>query len=239
MTQVLRAFGLAAMALPTLAVAQPVPPGPHLSGTRLDVNAEGEVTRAPDFASIDAGVVTQADTAAVAMQDNARRMAATVAALKKAGVADRDIQTSAISLSPRYRYGENQPPVITGYEASNRVTVRFRDIARAGSILDTLVTVGANQISGPNFLIDKPDAALDEARVQALQKARARADLYARAAGLRVKRIIAISEQGGYSPPQPFPQMMRAASPMEKADTHIAPGEQRVSVSVSVIFELE
>ena len=95
--------------------------------------------------------------------------------MRRAGGADRDVQTSAISLNPQYRYGENVPPVITGYQAANQVSIRFRDVKRSGAILDTLVAQGANQITGPSFDLDQPDAALDEARGQAVAKARARA----------------------------------------------------------------
>jgi len=210
---------------------------PPVAGTRLDVVAEGEATRVPDLVSIGAGVVTQATTAAEAMRDNAAKMATTLAALKKAGVADRDVQTSALGLSPQYRYGENQPPIITGYQASNQVTVRFRDVKRAGTVLDALVAAGANQINGPNLTVDQPDAALDEARTQAIAKARARATLYAKAAGLTVKRIVAISEAGGApSGPMPMFAMARAA---KVADTEIAPGEQRLAVTLNVTFELQ
>jgi len=235
----LASVSIAATALPLAAMAQApaVTPVPVIQGTRLDISAEGEVTRAPDVATISAGVVTQAATAGEAMSANAQRMAATVNALKRAGVADRDIQTSSLSLNPQYRYGENVPPVITGYQASNQVTVRFREIARAGRILDTLVAQGANQINGPSFSVDQPDAALDEARTRAVAKARARAELYARAAGLRVKRILSISEGGGYAPPPPMPVMAMARR--EAADTPIEAGEQKLSVSVSVSFELE
>lgn len=214
-------------------IAQPV-----ISGTRLDVSAEGAVTRAPDIAMISAGVVTQAPTASTAMQENASRMSATVAALKAAGVADRDIQTASLSLSPQYRYAENKAPEITGYQASNQVSVRFRDIKRAGKILDTLVAQGANQINGPAFSVEKADAAIDEARVAAIRTARARADLYAQAAGLKVKRILSISESQGYAPP-PYPVPMMMSARAEKADTAIEPGEQKLSVNVSVSFELE
>ncbi len=214
-------------------VAQPV-----ISGTRLDVSAEGAVTRAPDIATISAGVVTQALTASAAMQENASRMSATVAALKAAGVADRDIQTASLSLSPQYRYAENKAPEITGYQASNQVSVRFRDVKRAGKILDTLVAQGANQINGPVFSVEKADAAIDEARVAAIKTARARADLYAQAAGLKVKRILSISESQGYAPP-PYPVPMMMSARAEKADTAIEPGEQKLSVNVSVSFELE
>jgi len=208
------------------------------TGTRLDITTEGAVNRTPDLATISAGVVTQAPTAAVAMQQNAGRMAATVAALKKAGIADRDIQTAAINLSPQYRYADNKAPEITGYQASNQVSVRFRDIKRAGSILDTLVAQGANQINGPAFSVEKMDAALDEARVAAIKSARARADLYAQAAGLKVKRILSISESQGYAPP-PYPMPVMMARAEKAADTAIEPGEQKLSVNVSVSFELE
>jgi len=212
---------------------------PHLlTGTRLDLTVEGEVTRAPDLVTISAGVVTEAGDAGAAMSQNATRMSATVAALRKAGIADRDIQTSALSLSPRYRYAEGQAPKITGYQASNQVTVKFRDIKRAGAVLDALVAAGANQINGPSFSVENADAALDEARAEAVAKARARANLYAKATGLSVKRILSIRESGGnYAPPRPMPVMAMARA--EKADTAIEPGEQKLSVSLSVSFELE
>lgn len=236
-------------ALPLMAIATAVPataqtpgpmmtPVPVISGTRLDIVAEGDVVRTPDIATISAGVVTQAATAGAAMNDNAQRMSAAIAALKKAGVADRDIQTSSINLSPQYRYGENMPPVLTGYQASNQVSVRFRDIKRSGAILDALVAVGANQINGPSFSVDKPEAALDEARTAAIGKARARADLYARAAGMTVKRILSISEEGGFAPPRPAP-MFQMAREKGAADTAIEAGEQKLSVNVSVSFELQ
>jgi uncharacterized protein YggE len=227
-----------ALAIASPALAQEGGPPRLANGTRLDLSVEGEVTRTPDIVTIGAGVVTQADTANAAMTQNATRMAATIAALRKAGIADRDIQTSAINLSPRYRYADNQPPTITGYQASNQVSVRFREVKRAGAVLDALVAAGANQIDGPNFAVEHADAALDEARGQAVAKARARAELYAKAAGLGVKRIVAIRESsGGYQPPRPMPVMAMARA--EKADTAIEPGEQKLSVSLSVSFELE
>jgi len=226
---------LALAALPAAAQAAPERP---VDGTRLDVSAEGEVNLPPDIVTIGAGVVTQAPGAAAAMAENAKRMSATIAALRKAGVADRDIRTSTLSLSPQYRYDKDVPPVITGYQASNQVNVRFRDVARAGAVLDALVAVGANQIDGPAFEVEHPDAALDEARTQAIARARARADLYARAAGLRVKRILSISESGGgYQPPRPMAMMAMAR--MDKAETPIAAGEQKLAVNVAVSFELE
>jgi len=172
------------------------------------------------------------------MADNARRMTATIAALRQAGIADRDIRTSSLRLSPQYRYADGQAPVITGYEAANQVSVRFRDVAKSGAVLDALVAAGANQINGPNLEVDKPEAALDEARTQAIAAARARAELYARAAGLHVKRIVRIGESGADEPSPVRPMMMLQSA--RKADaTPIEPGEQSLSVNVQVTFELE
>lgn len=213
------------------------PVTPPMAGTRLDVVASGEISAIPDIAAIGAGVVTQAPTAVAAMSENARRTAATVAAIRKAGVADRDIQTTSISLSPQYRYADNQPPVITGYQASSRVSVRFRDIKAAGPILDSLVAAGANQIDGPQLLIDKPEPLLDQAREKAIATARARAALYARAAGLQVKRIVAISEGSFEMPSRPAPMLLMARA-KEASDSSIEAGEQKLSISVSVTFEL-
>jgi uncharacterized protein YggE len=158
------------------------------------------------------------------------------AALKAAGIADRDIQTSNISLNPEYSYANNvQKP--TGYSATNQLTVRFRDIANAGKILDALVAEGANQINGPNLTIDHPEAALDEARARAVANGRARAELYARAMGMRVARIVSIAESGGYAVPPPMPVMMRAEA--AQADTKIDAGEQKLQVNLAMTFELQ
>ena len=224
-----------AVAVPAAAQGQAPVQGAAITGTRLDVVAVGEVMRVPDIARIGAGVVTQAPTATAAIAQNARQMASMRAALKAAGIADRDVQTSTISLQPEYRYIENQSPVLTGYRASNEVNVRFRDIAETGRILDALVAQGANQINGPTLGLDKPEEAMNEARAAALTSARARAELYARQLGKRVGRILSISEAGGfYAPPQPMIQAMAR----DAASTKIDPGEQAVSVSLSVSFEL-
>jgi len=228
---------LSSLALVATAAVAQVPPPPPIAGTRLDLVAEGTSTRVPDVAEIGAGVVTQAADASAAMAENARRMTAVIAALRSAGVAERDVRTSSLNLNPQYRYDNDKPPMLTGYQASNRVSVRFRDMVRVGRIVDALVAQGANQIDGPNLVVDKPDAALDEARNSAVAKARARATLYAAATGLRVKRIVSISEaQAGYNPPPPMPMMMRAQA---KADTPVVAGEQTLSVTLNVTFELE
>ncbi len=235
-SHLLPALALAAIIVPAAARADQ-PATVPIAGTRLEISAEGEVKRTPDIATLTAGVVTQASSAASAMADNAKRVAAAVAALKRAGVADKDIRTASLSLQPQYRYAEGQAPTIIGYQASNQLSVVFRDIARAGPILDVLVGQGVNQISGPDFALEHPDAALDEARAQAMQKARARADVYARASGLSVKRIVAIGETGGYTPPPPPRVYMMARA--DKASTELQPGDQKVGVTLQVTFELQ
>jgi uncharacterized protein YggE len=227
-----------AAALPSAAVAQQSTINQTITGTRLDISATGEVTRVPDLATISTGVVSRAGTATAAIQQTAARMARVREALRRAGIADRDIQTSNISLSPDYVYANNQPPKLSGYSASNQLTVRFRDIASTGKILDALVGEGANQISGPNLSIEHPEAALDEARVKAVAAGRARADLYARSLGLRVVRVVAVSESGGYAPPPPMPPMVMAAR-AERDQTTIDPGEQKLQVGVAMTFELQ
>jgi uncharacterized protein len=228
---------LSAMAV-TPAIAQ-VASAPAMipDGTILDVTATGKTTRVPDLATIRAGVVTQGASAAQAMADNAQRMASVLSALKAAGVAPRDIMTSNVSLQPQYRYEDNKPPVITGYQATNSVSIRFRDIAKAGPILDVLVKQGANQIDGPSLTLDQPDAALDEARVDAVKRARARAELYAKAAGLSVSRILTIAEGTEIAaPPMPMAYMARAKA---SADTSISPGETDVTATITVRFLLK
>jgi uncharacterized protein YggE len=230
---------LAAAAMPAVADAQQAPAITQtIAGTRLDINATGEVTRVPDLAVINAGVVTRSTTAGGAIQQAATRMARVREALRQAGIADRDIQTSNISLEPQYTYANNQPPKLNGYSATNQLSIRFRDIENTGKILDALVAQGANQINGPNLTIDKPEAALDEARAKAVAAARARADLYARSLGMRVVRLVSVSESGGgYPVPPPMPVMMEARA--QAASTKIDPGEQKLSVSLGMVFELQ
>ena len=236
---VLPLLAAVALAAPTVARAQATAVVQPLAGTRLDVSANGEVTRVPDIAVISTGVVTRAASATDAIQQNAARMERVRAALRKAGIEDKDIQTSSISLNPDYVYVERQPPKLTGYQASNQVSVRFRDIRKTGEILDALVAEGANQINGPSLTIDKPDQALDEARMKAIANGRARAELYARALGMRVVRLLSVSESGGYAVPPPMPMYARVEAMAQDAKTSIDPGEQRVSVSVAMSFELQ
>lgn len=235
------AVALATLPLTLSPAAAQVTPTIVADGAILDITAQGETTRVPDVATIRAGVVTQGTTAAVALAENAKRMSAVLDALKRAGVAPRDNRTASVSLSPQYRYADGQAPVVTGYQASNSVSIRFRDIAKAGAILDALVTEGANQIDGPTLSIDQPETALDEARADAVKRARTRAELYARAAGLSVSRILSISEAGQNdgSTPQPIMFSNRAMAAGADSSTRVVPGETDVTVSVNVRFLLK
>jgi uncharacterized protein YggE len=221
------------------AAQQPATITQTIAGTRLDISATGDVTRVPDLAIISAGVQTRSATASGAIQQAATRMARVRKALTDAGVADRDIQTSTISLNPEYTYANNQPPKLNGYTASNQLSVRFRDIANAGKILDALVSQGANTINGPTLTIDKPESALDEARARAVTAGRARAELYARSLGMRIVRLVSVSESSSSFPmPPPMPMYARAEV-AQAADSKIDPGEQKLQVNVARTFELQ
>lgn len=215
------------------------PQSPPISsdGTLLSVSARAEASRVPDVATISAGVVTQAVDGKAAMRQNAEQMTRVLAAVKKAGIADKDVQTSGINLSPQYRYAENQAPAITGYQASNTVNVKVRDIPRLGEVLDALAAQGSNQINGPSFEIDKPEPVYDEARLDALKQAQARAETYAKALGFRVRRIVTINE-GGSGDFNPRPMMTMAKSMDQMESTPVQPGETTLSVNLDVVFEL-
>ena len=207
-------------------------------GTLLSVSAEASAKRVPDVATISTGVVTQAADANAAMRANAVQMDKVMAAIKAAGIGERDVQTSGINLNPQYKYVENAPPSIVGYQASNTVNVKVRDLSKLGKVLDAFVEQGANQVNGPSFEVDKPDEAYDEARVAALKKAQARAQTYADALGLKVRRIVSISE-GGASFPRPMPMMRAMAADAGFAkETSVSPGETTLSVNIDVVFEL-
>lgn len=224
--------------VPMTAHAQTLPAPQASDATLLNISAQAEARRVPDVATLSAGVVTQAVDGNTAMRENAVQMDKMMAAIKAAGIAERDIQTSGINLSPQYRYAENEAPKITGYQASNTVSLKVRDITKLGKVLDSLAAQGANQINGPSFEIDQPEPVYDEARLAALKKAQARAETYAKSLGLRVRRIVSISEggQGGFRP-MPVMAMASRSAKMEM-DTAVSPGETTVSVNLDVVFEL-
>jgi hypothetical protein len=203
----------------------------------LTIVAEGVSTAQPDMATLSLGVVTEGASADAAMRANAARMDGLVRVLRGSGVEERDIQTSGLSITPRYVYQADAAPRIQGYEATNQVAVRVRALSTLGRTLDAAISAGGNTLNGLSFGLQAPEAAEDAARRSAMAAALARARLYAQSAGLRVHRIVTISEGGGPGP-NPQPMMARAMAMAEAAPTAIAPGETSLSVAVTVVFEL-
>lgn len=206
--------------------------------TTLNLSAQGETKVTPDMATITLGVQTDGPTAAGALSANAAQMTKVVAALKKAGIADRDIQTSNLNVNPQYVYKENQPPKLTGYQASNQVTIQVRDLAKLGQTVDATVNAGATNVGGISFGLQDPKAAEDAARLDAVKALQAKADLYARATGYKIVRLVSLGEGGGYTPAPP-PMPMYAMARMDKAESSpVSAGELKVQVSVSATYEL-
>ncbi len=230
---------MATFAAPTVAAAQePQISVPAVQGTLLSVAAEGMVEGRPDMAVINLGVTTEGQTAQAALQENARRMTALTQALRRAGIAERDIQTSNVSVYPQQVYGEGQAPRITGYQANNTVTAKVRNVDNTGRVIDAAVGAGGNTVNGVSFAYQNPDAQLDAARRDAIQEARRRADLYASALNMRVHRIVAVSELGGFHPPIVPVAMERLQAADGAASTPVSPGEIETRVNVNVTFEL-
>lgn len=230
---------VAAFASPQAALAQTQPPAavaPPVQGTLLSINADGVSEATPDMAVISLGVTTEGQTAAAALAENARRMTALTQALRRAGLAERDIQTSNVSVNPQQEYREGETPRITGYQANNTVTARVRSVSNLGRVIDAAVAAGGNTVHGVSFSHQNPDAQLDAARRDAIAEARRRAELYASALGMRVQRIVAVQEGGGFSPPMPM--AYARAEAIQVTGTPISPGEIETRVSVSVTFEL-
>jgi uncharacterized protein YggE len=242
MRQLLLAAAVSSL-LPVAPALAQIAPTPHprivaIEGALLTVNAEGEVEGAPDIANVNLGVTTEGQNAAAAMQANAQRMNGLVASLRRAGVAERDVQTANVSVNPQYVYGEGVPPRITGYQASNTVNVRVRNLGNLGRIMDAAVSAGGNTVNGVSFALDDPEPRLNQAREEAMRKARTRADLYARAAGMRVHRIVSISEGYNVQPPWPQEIVVTGSRLASAAPTPVQPGEVRTNATVTVVFEL-
>jgi uncharacterized protein YggE len=211
-------------------------PDPAFQATTLSITASGEVKAAPDKATITLGVQTTAPTAAQAMADNAQRMGQVTAALRRQGVADKDIQTSNINLSAQYNYEQNKAPQLVGYQASNEVTITVEDLKRLGPTIDAVTSTGANQINGVAFGLKDPQGAQDQARLKAVQALAAKAQLYAGAAGYRVGRLVNLSEGGGA---QVIPMAARVGYVANaRAATPVEPGELTVRAEVSGLYEL-
>jgi uncharacterized protein YggE len=211
------------------AAAQTPPPA-------ITVTGDASISVPPDIAQIDSGVTTEAKTAREAGEANNKAMGIVLLALKNAGIAEKDFQTSRLSLSPQSAAGRNPnaPFQIVGYRASNRVTVTIRDITKVADTIDVLVGAGANEISGISFMVSKASKLLDEARVEAIEDARRKAEIYARAANVSLGAALSISEE---TTPGPMPYRKMAAG--MAASAPVAQGEETLRVAVTVAYEIK
>lgn len=230
----MRRHVLASLALALAVAAHPA----VAAGTAQEITVTGSATvdAVPDVATVTAGVETQAPTAAAALGQNAEAMTAVFAALKAAGVDERDMQTSQLTLNPVFSPdpGASQSaPQVVAYQAANMVTVRVFEISGLGATIDALTKAGANRLYGVSFDVDEPRAALDEARKNAVEDARRKAELLASAAGVKLGPVIAISEGGGVGPAP-----LRAKMDMAMA-APVAAGTVTLGADVTVVFGLE
>jgi uncharacterized protein YggE len=226
----------AALALVTPALAESdVPPA-------ISVTGEGTVSVPPDLAQIDAGVASDGKTAREASEANNAAMGKVIQALKGAGIEDKDYQTSRLSLQPLYaqnRAGSSVsgPPTVVGYRASNRVSIKLRDVAKVASVIDTLVAAGANDIGNINFTVTQASKLLDEAREKAVADARRKAEIYARAAGVTLGAPLSISEEG--APVPTFRAKALAVAPMAAGAPPVAQGEETLSITISMTWAIK
>jgi hypothetical protein len=241
---ILRPIRLTTLILATL-IAMPVAVGAAETEKReavIAVSGEADSSVAPDMAVVTLGVVRLEKTARAALDGNSQAMSAVLKGLKDEGIADKDLQTSDFSIQPQYVYpdnsnGEQKAPVLTGYQVSNTLTVRIRDLKKLGVILDRTVTLGVNQGGDIRFTNDNPEKTIDEARKRAVRNAFAKARTLADAAGVKLGRVIEISEASSQPEAQPLARMAMA----KQADTAVpvAAGENTYTVNVSITFAIE
>ena len=210
------------------------PAEPHI----LTVTGHGEAKGVPDRATISTGVSTAARTAAAALSANAKAMSAVFAALKQAGIPEKNIQTSNFEVTPQYaeqKAGSSAAPRIVGYQVSNTVSVTVDGLDKLGATIDALVAAGSNQIDGPSFSIADPKPLQSEARTEAVKDAADKAQTLARAAGVSLGPIIAISEGLAPETIRPLARgLLVNAAPV----TPIAAGEQSLSADVTITWEI-
>ncbi len=218
------------------AAAQAMPAADQPDKTTLALTVTGQTKITPDQATITLGVQTTAPTAVEAMRENAGRMTAVVGALHAAGIADKDIQTSNLSLAAQYDYPQNQPARLTGYQATNEVSITVEEIGKLGGVIDAVTTAGANQVNSISFGLKDPTAAQDQARLDAVRQLKREADLYAQATGYHVVRLLNLVE-GGSARVQPVP-VMAMARMAPQAQTPVQSGELTVEVMLSASYRL-
>lgn len=232
----MRILGLLAT---VMVLAQPL--AAQVTEPNIAVTGEGRVDVAPDMATVTIGVTTEGNTAKEALDANTAGLSGAIDRLKASGVEDRDIQTSGLNLGPRYDYnrtGSDGSPEITGFVASNMVTVRVRALDTLGTVLDAVVTDGANTLGGVMFGLQNPDPVLDQARKDAVSDARRKAQLYAAAAGVTLGKVRSISEQSGFSPPMPIAMAEASFSKQGGAPVPVAGGEVAVTAMVTIVYDI-
>jgi uncharacterized protein len=203
----------------------------------ISISGTGEAKAAPDEALLSAGVTTNARTAAAALAANTKAMNAVFATLKKAGVQDKDMQTSGFSVQPQYSTDKG-PQRITGYQVSNNVSVTVENLSGLGATLDALVSSGANNIGDIAFGFRDPKSLMQKARAAAVADAIARAQVIAKAAGVSLGPITSISESGGnYDAPRPM-YRMAAMSAGIASPAPVAAGQESLSTSVSITWDI-
>jgi len=225
-------LGSALAAVP--AMAQGDGPTPRL----LTVSGEGQAKARPDQATLSAGVVTDGKTAADALGANSRAMNAVFATLKRLGIPDKSIQTSGINVTPQYPdFNSKQPHRVIGYQVSNSVTVTVDNLDNLGPAIDALVSSGANSLGDVSFSIRDPKPLMASAREDAVKDAMAKAETLSRAAGVSLGPIVSISEGSYAAPPQPM-RILAFTTAVDKAPTPVAAGENSLSATVSVTWEI-
>jgi len=231
-----RTMRLVKTALLAAVLMQPLMVRAETAPPRITVTGEGRVEVPPDMATVSLGVTTEAATAAAAMAANSDELARVLERLRGAGIADRDLQTSSLSLNPNWHHGQGaDTPRIIGYVASNQLTVRVRDLASLGGVLDAVVKDGANTLNGVSFGLTDPAPLLAEARRRAVADARARAELLVEAAGVGLGPVEAITEGGASGG---FPPMYRGAPIAMEAAVPMAEGELSISAAVTVVWQI-
>lgn len=206
------------------------------------VSGEGNAAIAPDMAIVSLGVAETRKTAREALDVANAAMSAVIDALKKHGIAPRDLQTSGLSIQAQYSYPQNEdgtpkPPVLTGYTVSNTLTARIRDLAKVGAVIDQAVALGVNQGGDIRFTNEDPAKTVTAARTSAVKDAIEKARTLADAAGVKVGRILEITEAGRPEDPQPL-MSARMAKQSEDA-VPVEAGENSYAVNVNVTFAID
>ncbi|GGD39917.1 SIMPL domain-containing protein [Aureimonas glaciei] len=211
---------------------------------QIVVTGIGEASAKPDIAVTDLTVLRVGETARAALDEANAAMADVVAAMKALSIEDRDLRTSGFSIAPQYRYenrtdGTQAPPILTGYEVRNTLSVRIRDIAAVGALLDKAVSLGINQGGDIAFVLSDPAPVRTEARREAVADAMATAKTLAEASGVELGPVVSIAAGDDAAPPRPMAmeRMALAAAPMDKS-VPVEAGESTLRTTVTMVFDL-